>query len=41
MEFEMEVMDQNEMFSVSLREMIPWLQELQLVIPDIGEKDPG
>lgn len=37
----MEVMDQSKMFSGSLREMIPLLQEVQLVIPDIGEKDPG
>lgn len=41
MELEMEVMDQSEMFSGSLREIIPLLQEAQLVIPDIEEKDPG
>lgn len=37
----MEVMDQNEMFSGNLRAMTPLLQEVQLVIPDVGEKDTG
>lgn len=41
MELEMDVMDLNEMFSGHLREMTPLLQEVQLVIPDIGEKDPA
>lgn len=41
MELEMEATGQSEMFSGNLREMTPLFQEMQLVIPDIGEKYPG